>query len=114
MATNKELIAAAKLIKENCDNSLNLCGECKCVFSDTKTKCNLKNVPAYFKIPHIKTRKEVMVEKFPDANIADLVSSVCPSVFGFGERDMNYDCNNDCNQCWNQPAESERTVSGNE
>ena len=71
--TDAELIQAAELLRANClSRDMQYCDE-KCVFRDEANYCILSDAVLpqdwHWRIPHRKTRKEVLLEKFPNAEI---------------------------------------------
>ena len=105
--TDAELIQAAELLKANCKNQK----DChKCIFmSNVCCKFEYKT-PEEWKLLHRKTRKEVLLEKFPNADTESIIDIMCPRSFGISDRGVtcpsDYD-DFDCEACWNAPAESE-------
>ena len=105
--TDAELIQAAELLKANCKNQKD-CN--KCIFS-SKVCCKFEyKTPEEWKLLHRKTRKEVLLEKFPNADTESIIDIMCPRSFGISDRGVtcpsDYD-DFDCEACWNVPAESE-------
>ena len=105
--TDAELIQAAELLKANCKNQK----DChKCIFL-SKVCCKFEyKTPEEWELLHRKTRKEVLLEKFPNADTESIIDIMCPRSFGISDRGVtcpsDYD-DFDCEACWNAPAESE-------
>lgn len=54
----------------------------------------------------LKTRKSVLLEKYPDAPILNGKPNFCCRNIGYEISDKDY-CRNDCYECWNQPIDEE-------
>ena len=102
--TDAELIQAAELLKANCKNQKD-CN--KCIFL-SKVCCKFEyKTPEEWKLPHLKTRKELLLEKFPDAKISGSgLPESCAKYLGLVSYCEQLD-NGSCEACWNAPAESE-------
>jgi len=108
--TDAELIAAAEMLKVNCEKHNNeQLGSCHCIFAkNPKLYCLLHDAyPCGWSFPHLKTRKELFLEKFPDAEITkDGLPVSCAKYLGLVSYCEQLD-NGCCEACWNAPAESE-------
>ena len=106
--TDAELLAAAEMLKANCKKIDNCRG---CVFTKHGL-CGITHCPPHkWEIPHHrKTRKELLLEKFPNADVQAIINIMCPGSFGISDRrdscQSNYD-DFDCEACWNTQVESE-------
>lgn len=92
---------AVATIKEYCDNRKCARGE-PCLFrdnSDAPYYCGLYCQPMYWKPKRLKTRREVYLEKFPNAKCAP--NGTC-AAYVFGG-----DCISCCSDCWDLPAPDE-------
>lgn len=105
-ASDTEAMRAAELLKSYCRGRK--CKKCTFIVNGD---CQIHNdFPIYWELPHRKTRKEVLLEKFPNADTQAITDIMCPRSFGISDRGVtcpsDYD-DFDCEACWNAPAESE-------
>ena len=110
MSQANKVRTAVSTIKGYCDNMKCRRGE-KCLFyKDTKPvgECRLACQPTYWQTSAVKTRKEVFLEHFPNAQ-CEPSGEPCAcvrSVFGTTEVDCVHEtiC---CDDCWDKPAPDE-------
>jgi hypothetical protein len=103
--TDAEMIAAAELLKANCKNQK----DCqKCIFL-SKVCCKFEyKTPEEWELPHLKTRKELLLEKFPDAKInGSGLPASCAQNLGLVSYCEALVVGGNCTACWNAPMESE-------
>lgn len=109
----KKLLEAAKSLRDYC-NSREQCEyidtrtdtRCeKCIFS--KDGCPIWGKPKHWKLPHIKTNGDILLEKYPKARQhPDGRIDVCPDALGLIDCDgtVCVKCQNDY---WNAPINDE-------
>lgn len=110
MGKAEELRKAVSTIKEYCDKRKCARGE-NCLFrdnSDTPYYCRLVCQPLYWQPKRLKTRKEVFLERFPNAECCDRgePNTCVNKVFGTIEVGC---CHKPihCDECWDLPAPDE-------
>lgn len=108
MGKAEELRNAVSTIKEYCDNMKCRRHE-KCLFYRDRNYlggCMLAHAPTYWQEKQLKTRKEVFLEKFPNAkrNSCGQLATCAQNVFG-----VVVDCctSKGCEECWDEPAPDE-------
>lgn len=101
MGKAEELRNAVSTIKEYCDNMKCRRHE-KCLFYRDRNYlggCMMAHAPMYWSHKTLKTRREVFLERFPNAKCAP--SGTC-AAYVFGG-----DCIGTCTDCWDLPAPDE-------
>ena len=100
----KKVIKAMKVIKDYCvHHSPLLCNGC--IFQDNNTySCGLalgeSLAPYTWALPEIKTRKDVLLEKYPDAEIdSNGIPAVCAAQLGLVAC-CEGQIRADCAECW--------------
>ena len=107
--TDAELIAAAKMLFEHCNKRAVNDGCAGCPFDNVISDryCGLGAPCDDWCLPHLKTRKELFLEKFPDARIdKNGIPESCAKNLGLVS-DCEAFVDGSCTACWNAPAESE-------
>ena len=110
MSQANQVRTAVSTIKGYCDNMKCRRGE-KCLFykgNNHVGECRLACQPTYWQTSAVKTRKEVFLERFPNARRDPLGEphTCVKNVFGTIEGD----CVNKtihCDECWDKPAPDE-------
>lgn len=110
MSKADELRNATATIKEYCDSMKCRRGE-KCLFYRDRNYlggCMLAHAPVYWQEKPLKTRKEVFLERFPNAVCAS-TGDPCACVSNvFGQTDnICRNGNASCVNCWDEPAPDE-------
>lgn len=108
MGKAEELRNAVSTIKEYCDNRKCIRGEA-CLFCNNQASppyCILNTHPLYWQSRKVKTRREVYLEKFPNALLGSdgNLNTCAQNVFG-----CVVACNTSksCGECWDEPAPDE-------
>lgn len=110
MSIKKELVDAVTLLREHCHGRKCFRGE-PCEFyvpseNGAYRVCKLEYAPCYWSIKKQKSRKEVFLERFPDAMIADDNAPIECAKYIFGTKE-DYQCSPNrakCKECWDKPA----------
>ena len=101
MSQANQVRTAVSTIKGYCDSMKCRRGE-KCLFykgNKPVGECRLAFQPTYWQTSAVKTRREVLLEKFPTAEPAP--KGTC-AAYIFGG-----DCIDNCDDCWDLPAPDE-------
>ena len=114
--TDAELIAVAKMLLEHCNKRAvnDACDGCPFDNPNSDGYCGLGTPCDDWCLPHLKTRKELLLEKFPDAKInGNGTPYTCAKNLGIVSSCKLFRGN--CTACWNAPAErgSENTTRKN-
>ena len=95
----KKVIEAVHILKEYCLDHEIPCEKC-ILANNLDEECRIKNSPDCWRLPEIKTRKDTLLEKYPDAQIRpDGIPEVCAAYLGLVAA-CEGQTMSDCVECW--------------